>query len=373
MTTSPNSRETDRRDLWGELLAGVAGQWPVDRWRDLGVVVGCSGGADSVALVSALASLRSQATASPPSQAAASLPSQAAASLPSQAADRGIDPPRGFLVVAHFNHQLRGAESDADQALAWQLSQQLGLRWAVDRAKTLQRDEASMREERIRFLVETAHAVGARYIALAHSADDNVETLLHHLMRGTGPSGLAGIGSPRAIAEDLVLVRPLLQTRRELIRASLAERGIPWREDTSNGDLAYRRNWIRHQLIPFMEMQYPQASEAIGRAIDGQRQWRSLIDRQASSWLEEHQIDGNPRSLRRDSELDPAIAVAAAQLIWTRLNWPRGEMSQTHWLRLAETLRGNDPQRYTLPAGVDVSVVGDLVELRGAFDEEGQP
>jgi tRNA(Ile)-lysidine synthase len=221
----------------------------------------------------------------------------------------------------------------------------------------------------MRFLIETAHATGSRYLALAHSADDNVETVLHHLMRGTGPAGLCGMGSPRAIDEDLVLVRPLLHTRRDLIRTALATERIAWREDASNLDPTYRRNWIRQQLIPFIHSQYPHASSAIERAIEGQRQWRRTIDHLAERWLEDHLRGDHPAALRRDRESDPAIAIAAAQRLWTRFGWPRGEMTQGHWLRLAETLRGDQPERYALPSGVDVIADDSEVKLgrqRGA-------
>ncbi len=216
----------------------------------------------------------------------------------------------------------------------------------------------------MQFLVDVAHAAGARYLALAHSADDNVETVLHHLMRGTGPAGLAGIGSPRAINDDLVLVRPLLGSRRQLIRRALDDAGITWREDASNLDPGYGRNWIRHELIPVIESRYPQASEAIGRAIKGQRQWRRVIDRLAVQWLDEHQVSLDPITLRRGRGTgDPAIVVAAIQLLWTQSDWPRGGMTQTHWLRVAQTLSSDSPQRYALPGGIEVIAEPDEVRI----------
>lgn len=324
---------------WQQMLDEVAQSWPPDRWRDLGVVIGCSGGADSVALTHALAVLR-QPTTGP------------------------TRPPRGFLLVAHFNHRLRGQASDDDQESVVDLSRQLGLPCRCGQVETPRRDEASMRSARLQFLVDVAHAEGARYLALAHSADDNVETVLHHLMRGTGPAGLAGIGSPRAIGDDLVLVRPLLGTRRQLIRRALDDACIGWREDASNLDPGYGRNWIRHELLPVIESRYPQASEAIGRAIEGQRQWRRVIDRLALEWLDEHQLSRDPITLRRHRGSDDAIVVAAIQMLWAQSDWPRGEMTQSHWLRVAQSLRSDSPQRYALPAGIEVIAEGDQVTIR---------
>ena len=168
---------------WEHLLTRIAAAWPPRRWRDVGVVVGCSGGADSVGLLIALNQLR-------------------------QSEAEGQPPPRGFLIAAHFNHGLRGDESDGDELFVRDLAAQFKIRSATEHTTETNRDEASMRQERLRFLQQTADAAGARYIVLGHTADDNVETVLHQLMRGTGPAGLAGIGSPRSVGQDLVLVRP---------------------------------------------------------------------------------------------------------------------------------------------------------------------
>lgn len=331
-------------DLWYRLRSEIASSWPSQRWRDVGVVVGCSGGADSVALLAALDELRN-------------------GGQPSATA-----PPRGFLVAAHFNHRLRGEESDADEAFVRQLADRWEIRCQVARGTGQSRDEAALRDERLRFLTETAGRAGARYLALAHSADDNLETVLHHLFRGTGPAGLAGIGSPRSIGSDLVLVRPLLGLSRNEIREALRQRGQAWQEDSSNDDLDYRRNWIRQQLIPLIQSQYPQALDAVTRAVDGQRQWRALIDRLASHWLTTHRQSDQPLKLQRDDEVETPIVVAAAQIIWTEQSWPRGQMTREHWLRLAATIRSDGKERYTLPARIDVIAQDGQVVISPASD-----
>jgi tRNA(Ile)-lysidine synthase len=156
----------------------------------------------------------------------------------------------------------------------------------------------------------------------------------------------------------------LLGTRRQSIRRALEDAGVPWREDASNLDLGYGRNWIRHQLLPVIESRYPQASEAIGRAIEGQRQWRRVIDRLASQWLDEHQVSPDPIRLRRNRGADPAIVIAAVQMLWAQSDWPRGGMTQSHWLRLARTLSSDSPQRYALPGGIEVIAEPDQVTIR---------
>ena len=337
------------RDAGHTLLAQIAEAWPPARWRDVGVVVGCSGGADSVGLLSALDRLRQNPTPAASSQPASSQPasSQPASSQPSSS-QPASEPPRGFLVAAHFNHRLRGEESDADEAFVRGLACQSNIEFFSRQAAELHRDEATMREDRMKFLVDVSRHCGARYLALAHSADDNVETVLHHLMRGTGPAGLAGIGSPRSIHQDLVLVRPLLRVRRELIREALKAIGQPWRDDSSNTDTSYKRNWIRHRLIPLIDSEYPHAVEAIGRAIDGQRDWRSLsiagprVDRTQSAGDGTAGAPSRPTDRATDYRRRDTVPVG-------QLDWPRGEMTREHWLRLATTIQSQESERYTLP------------------------
>ena len=104
--------------------------------------------------------------------------------------------------------------------------------------------------------------------------------------------------------------------------------------------------------------------EAILRAVEGQRQWRKTIDALAAAWLDEHQTQSSDaKTLRRDPSLEPAIAIAAAQLLWDQSDWPRGAMAQTHWLRLAEILVGTEPAQVTLPAGIEVVTSGSEVTL----------
>lgn len=330
------------------LIDQVESAWPVDRFRDVGVVLGLSGGADSVALLIAL----------------------------TQLLQRVSPHARGFLVAAHFNHGLRGDESDRDEAFCRDLAASLGIDFESDKTQRSCHDEATMRSDRMRFLVQVAKRRGARYLTLAHSLDDNVETVLHHLMRGTGPAGLCGIGSPRDLDEDLVLVRPLLSVRRQAIRSAMQSAGQSWREDSSNDHTDYRRNWIRHELIPKMQQQYPVAVEAIDRAIQGQRSWRSTIDDLADRWIDENRITGADHRFRRFSGATEAVLVAAMQIYWTRCDWPRGAMTQNHWQRLAGVLRDDqvcdgpdsdvsDPhtQRFQLPGGIDVVAYGSQLTL----------
>lgn len=160
--------------------------------------------------------------------------------------------------VAHFNHRLRGGDADADEAFCRELAQRLGLPIEIGGADVRaaaagQRRsiEDAARTLRYAFLEEAATRLSADVVAVAHTVEDQAETFLLRLIRGAGPRGLAGI-HPRAGR----IVRPLLEVRRDELRALLAARNQPFREDASNADLTIPRNRIRHELIPYLERHF---------------------------------------------------------------------------------------------------------------------
>ena len=358
---------------WAKMIEQIQKVWPPERFCQVGIVVGVSGGADSTALLVALAQCFQERGFQERGIQDSDLQQQGSRSEPPSA--------KGFLVAAHFNHGLRGEESDEDQRFVQSLAQQSGAAFISGRTQDRCHDEATMSAQRMQFLISTAKQQGARYIALAHSLDDNVETVLHHLMRGTGPAGLCGIGSPRNIDEDLVLIRPMLSIQRTTIRDALHQRGQTWREDSSNQSRDYSRNWIRHELIPLMESRYPDATDAIERAIQGQRGWRKTIDQMAADWIDHHRISEAPKDasavirqetvFRRNPQVDPAadieadsaIVIAAMQIQWAQADWPRGSMTREHWLRLADTIRSTGDQRYSLPGGIHVVATDHEIRL----------
>ena len=317
--------------MWSDVLASIKAAWPVERWKDLGVVVGCSGGADSVALLRAISELRAA------------------------AAD-----PNGFVIAAHYNHGLRGDASDGDQQSVARLAYEMSTAFVCERAADVTaQSEAAMRSLRRQFFVRVARESGARYVATAHTADDNVETVLHHLLRGTGPRGMSGIPVAAPIndnddARDLVLVRPMLRVRRADVRDALLGLGQPWREDESNRDTRYRRNWIRKVLIPMIQGEYPTCVEAIGRTAELQRESQASIDRLASVWLDEHWLRREPTVLACDTQAERTIVIASLHHLWDAMQWPRREMTMSQWQKVAATVQSNDPGRYDLPGKIEV-------------------
>lgn len=157
-------------------------------------------------------------------------------------------PPFVFVGLIHVNHGLRGAESDADEQFCRHLAAQLNLPIDVRAAhipSSSRSPEAAARDLRYAAFERAADALGATVVCTAHTADDQAETVLLRMLRGAGLRGLSGI---RAVNGRTV--RPLLECRREDLRAALRAAGRPWREDASNSDVSIPRNRIRHELLP---------------------------------------------------------------------------------------------------------------------------
>ncbi len=176
------------------------------------------------------------------------------------------------LTVAHLDHGIRGKSASEDADFVKAAASRLGIPCvsAKVRVPALAKRqgislEMAARKVRYQFLARTARAVKADVIATAHTADDQVETVLLKLIRGAGRSGLSGIDAFTSL-EGVTVMRPLLSVPRAEIESFLKRRKIPWREDASNRDTTFLRNRVRHELIPLLERDYnPGIRDALGR------------------------------------------------------------------------------------------------------------
>ncbi len=154
-----------------------------------------------------------------------------------------------FKVVAgHVNHGLRGAESDEDENFVLDLCAWHGIRGISRRVFLHNSSENEARQARYQALEEMARSHDCAIIATGHTADDVLETILLNWLRGASIAGLAGIPPRRELAENLLLVRPLLHVTRQETRAFCETNDYPWREDSSNQSEIYTRNRVRHLL-----------------------------------------------------------------------------------------------------------------------------
>ena len=176
-----------------------------------------------------------------------------------------VPQPAWKLHVAHVHHGLRGAAADEDEAFVRELAGKAGIPFHSTRVdvRGLQKKERISMEEAARklrheFLRKTALQVGAQKIALAHNMDDQAETILHRILRGTGLRGLKGMAPIRLVSKrhDLFTVRPLIETERREIEDFLKARKAAYRTDLTNLDTTITRNRIRHKLIPLMESEF---------------------------------------------------------------------------------------------------------------------
>lgn len=308
------------------------------------VVVGVSGGADSVALLRGLAAL---------------------------APTSGLK-----LHAAHLNHGLRPGLAEADAEWTRELCRRSGIPIVVDQADVPGRalaerwnTEEAARIVRYEFFEQTARGLGATHVAVAHTADDRVETVLHHLLRGTGLAGLRGMKASRPLAEGITLVRPLLGVHRTAIESWLAEIGQDYRTDATNADDSRTRNRIRHALLPSLEREFgPHVRESFLRLAEQADELQSEIEEAANRLLKAsladetaeigrldgRLLDGQPRHLVRE------VFVA----LWRRKNWPRQRMGFDDWDRLYRLTQ--EGGTIALPGKIEASRRGALIVLRRA-------
>jgi len=208
--------------------------------------------------------------------------------------------------VAHFNHQLRGAAADADERFCRELAASLAVPIEVGSANV--RDEAgrtgrsiedAARTLRYKFLEEAADRLNAEAIAVGHSLDDQAETFLLRLVRGSGPRGLASI-RPRAGR----VIRPLIEIPRAELRQYAQDHRLHWCEDDTNTDLSIPRNRVRHELIPYLAREFsPAIVEVLAR--------EAAIARDDEDWLHREAIDFASSIVLRNTGGTIELAAAA--------------------------------------------------------------
>jgi tRNA(Ile)-lysidine synthase len=330
----------------------LAASWPPESWQDVTVVVAVSGGADSIALLRAMAALKTAG--------------------------------RGRLIVAHFNHRLR-PEADADARFVVELAERLHLprelgEGCVAKTAAAAGDglEAAARNERYAFLQSTAEPLGARYVVTAHTADDQAETILHRILRGTGIAGLAGMRRARPLGPAVTLIRPLLDVRRAEVLPYLAERHQPFRDDATNLDPRFTRNRIRHNLLPQLAADYnPDVVAAVLRlgqtALDAQQFIDSAARELARQFV---RTNGFPRDCvmvdcaalsRVNRHLLREMFIA----IWRDRGWPQQSMGFAEWDALATMTLQNDssPPQRILPGNFVARRTGDQLSVRRFGDD----
>ncbi len=221
------------------------------------VVAAVSGGADSVCLLDVLSRL---------------------------APELGLS-----LAVAHFDHGLRGAQDESETGFVRDLAEGRGLPFYTEKASPPLQDQGGSLEERARearyaFLEMVRQEHCAASVAVGHTLDDQAETVLMRLLRGTGPSGLSGIPPVR----EPGIIRPLIKVRRRDIESYLEANGLSWRLDPTNLKTYHLRNRVRLELLPLLLDFQPKLVEHLGELADLIRDEDALMARLAQGWLKEN-------------------------------------------------------------------------------------
>ncbi len=307
--------------------------------EDDAVVVGVSGGADSMALLNLLSELNAR---------------------------LGW---RLRIHVAHFNHMLRGDEADKDAAFVASAADGLALPCTMEQADIAALAAAEgggleeiARRERYAFLHRVCLRADARRLAVGHHADDNAETVLHRVLRGTGLRGLAGIPRQRRLApaDDTRIIRPLLRHTRAEIRAYLADAGVAYREDRTNDSPEPMRNRLRHVVLPLVEREVnPQARDALLRLAE-QAVWleeflRETVQRTFETLIVSHtdqELVLNADALARKSRI---VQTEIVRLAYQSFGLGEQELSFAHLVSALDLIA--DPasgRQARLPGGMSI-------------------
>lgn len=252
---------------------------------------------------------------------------------------------RGLEVVAaHYEHGIRGEEALRDAGFVEEWCREKSIECIVGHgdvpsyaaAHGLGTEEAA-RELRYRFLEETAARLNCKYIATAHNADDNVETVIFNLARGGGSLGLKGI--PRSRGR---FIRPLLDVSRREIEGYLEENSIPHVEDSTNASDDYSRNLIRHQVSPVLRKINPELHLAVARSSKLLGEDEDCLSSMAEEFIREH-YDGESLPLKELAQLHRALASRAIRRLC------RERLSYEHVQQALKLLEGSELKYLDLP------------------------
>ena len=280
-----------------------------------GLLAGVSGGADSVALLRLLL-------------------------------DDGVQ-----VTAVHVNHGLRGEASDGDECFVRGLCAAWHVPLLVYRADPpVDPGEDWARQARYGFFRQAAEDTGIHTIALAHHRDDQAETLLLHLLRGAGLTGLQGMAADTTV-NGLRILRPLLGFSRAELRDMLEGIGQPWREDGSNADTRYLRNALRHDVLPRLEALIPGASARIARTAELLQGDEAALEDMTRAFLERHAA-GSHLPLRALREQPEALQRRILRRWWQEVTGGTGgerSLSAMHTGRLLSLIDGPASARCGLP------------------------
>jgi len=261
----------------------------------------------------------------------------------------------------------------ADQQFVARLCQSLGVDCVEGQADRPNANapgeslEEAARAARYAFLTRSAEQLGARYVATGHTADDQAETILHRIVRGTGIGGLQGMPRARQLSPAVTLIRPMLGLRRAQLAAYLDDLEQPYRSDSSNEDTRFTRNRIRHELLPQLAEQYNSGVvDALLRLGKLSGEVQSVVDKLVDELIERCVVRETSQRVRIDTAAlrgqSTYVIRELLMAVWREEGWPMQSMGFAQWELLAEMAVSKSlPQ--TFPGEVSARKAGDHLIL----------
>ncbi len=275
------------------------------------------------------------------------------------------------LIVAHIDHGLRGAASRADARFVTALAQTLHLPCVIRRLKLPKTSsEDTARQARLKSLAAICRNKKCAAVVMAHHADDQAETILMRIFRGTGIDGLAAM-SPQSHIAGLTILRPLLDIRRAALRDHLRQIRQPWREDQSNATNQFLRNRIRLQLLPLIESLWPRAVEALCRLALLAADSHAALQSAAREFMDQTPAWGKNKTLQFPrqpfAQLPSAIASEVLRQLIAALG---GTPEIADFQRLQEALHilrsAHGAKHIQVGAGISITTDGPLARIHAA-------
>lgn len=305
------------------------------RGMEKGVLVGVSGGADSICLSHALWVLGNQ----------------------------GLFP---RMILAHVNHGLRGDESDADEVFVREFFQSLKGSGKVQLSMLFDKPgmdpgagrnlEGNARDQRYRFFSQMAQSENVSWVLTGHNRDDQIETVWMKLLRGASLRGLAGIPARRTLNGETSLGRPILKISRKRILQYLKNHELSWREDSSNVQTRFLRNRLRQQVLPELRRQFQERVDlGILRLADSARRAAGLEESlvlQVLPKVEKPRVESQVVLSLEAMRKTPMVLRSALLLhLWRREGWSMDPINSFRWREIAKNMV-NTGWRANLPGGI---------------------
>lgn len=263
---------------------------------------------------------------------------------------------RANVLVAHMNHGIRGKESDNDEKFVKNAAKKYGYPFVSKKIKIKGPGiEEKAREKRYEFLRNTAKKHKAAYIVLAHTLDDNVETIILNLVRGCSIKGLCGM---QEIQKNIL--RPLLNTKKEEILEYLKEKKLPYRIDSTNKDTNYRRNFVRLKIIPKLKKINPNVLTTIGGNLKNFAEIEEYFAKEANKWIKTN-VKNDRCSLEKFQRLGIPIRKFVIMQIFENMNKNTLNVQKKHVDEILSIIKKGAGRKYKIFQKVRTDILNKTI------------